>query len=368
MFGRSILKWVMMAANLLAAFLIVMILIGTILSPEKFLLPAYLSLAFPLIIIINIGFVIFWILVRKWFFLISLSLLLFSASQISDSFPIHLGKTEATIKSGNPIHILTYNTMMSGKLKKHTKRKPNKVIQYILDSNADIVCLQEFTVSSKNEYLTEKDIFRIFEKYPYKHIQYNYKESSKQSGVATFSKFPIINRQRIDYQSNFNGSIFSDININGKIIRLINNHLESNKMTEKDKGMPVKLKNDFNAENISGITLHFSRKLGEAYKLRAHQADVVARVIYLSPYNVIVCGDFNDVPASYAYTKVKGKLKDSFSETGKGFGYTFNENHYHFRIDYILYDSTAFTPINFLVDKVNYSDHHPVLCDFVIKD
>jgi len=367
MFGRSILKWGMMVANLLAAFIMVMTLVGTVLSPEKFLLPAYLTLVFPLIIILNIGFVIFWMLARKWYFLLSLSLLLFSATQINDTFPIHLGKIE-TVSVKKTIHILTYNTMGSGELKKHTKRKPNKVIQYILDSNADIVCLQEFTVSSKNEYLTQADIIRIFSKYPYKHIQYNYNENSKQSGVATFSKYPIINKQKIDYKSYFNGSIFSDIEIDGKIIRFVNNHLESNKITEKEKDMPIRLKDDFNAEDLSGVTLHFSRKLGVAYKLRAHQADVVAKVITESPYKVVVCGDFNDVPSSYAYTKIKGKLKDVFSETGSGFGWTFNDKYYHFRIDYVLYDSTAFSPSKYKVDKVNYSDHYPVLCDLNIKN
>jgi len=356
-----------MFVNVLAALIMIITLTGTVLSPEKFLLPAYFTLVFPLIIVLNIGFVVFWILARKWYFLLSLSMLLFSATQINDTFPIHFGKTETDL-SKNTIHILSYNTMGSGKLVKHTKRKPNKVIQYILDSNADIVCLQEFAVSKNKEHLTQVDINRIFNKYPYKHIQYNYNIDSRHSGVATFSKFPIINKQKVDYESGFNGSIYSDIVIDGKIIRLVNNHLESNKITEKEKGMPFQLKDDFDAEKLSGITLHFSRKLGEAYKLRAHQTDAVARVISQSPYKVIVCGDFNDVPASYAYTKIKGKLKDAFSETGNGFGFTFIEKYYHFRIDYVLYDSTAFSPSKFKIDKVNYSDHFPVLCDLNIKN
>lgn len=367
MFGRLILKWGMMAANLMAAFIMIMSLIGTVLSPENFLIPAYLTLFFPVIIAFNIGFVVFWILARKWFFLLSLSLLLFSATQINDTFPIHFGKTE-TNNSKKNIHLLTYNTMGSGELKKHTKRRPNKVIQYILDSNADIVCLQEFTVSSNEEYLTHEDIIRIFKKYPFKHIQYNYTERTKQSGEAIFSKYPIVNKQKVDFNSGFNGSIFSDIKIDGKVIRLINNHLESNKITENDKKMPIKLKDDFNTETLSGVTHNFSRKLGIAYKIRAQQADAVAKVIAESPYKVIVCGDFNDVPSSYAYTKIKGKLKDVFSEIGSGFGWTFNEKLYHFRIDYVLCDLTAFTPIKFKVDKVNYSDHYPVLCDINIKD
>ncbi len=339
---------------------------GNVLSPELFLIPAYFTLAFPIIILINTGFVLFWIIARKWFFLISLSILLISGNQIKDIFPVHLGETEK-VPAHNSFTILTYNTKMSGDLKKHTKRKPNDVMQYILDSNADIVCLQEFTVSKKDEYLTHMDIFKIFIKYPFKHIEYHYIENSKQSGVATFSKFPIINKKVVKYPSEYNVSIYSDININGKTVRVFNNHLESNKLTEKDKGMPISLKDDFNAENLSGVTMQFSRKLGVAYKMRAKQAEAVENEIIRSPYKVIVCGDFNDVPASYVYTKIKGKLNDAFTETGTGFGWTFNEKFYHFRIDFVLYDSTAFSPVNYRTDKVDYSDHVPVVCELNIK-
>jgi endonuclease/exonuclease/phosphatase family metal-dependent hydrolase len=367
MFGKTIVKWFMLASNLVAVFFMLITLLGSVLSPEKLVLPAYFALVFPIILMANVAFVIFWITLRKWTFLVSLSILLFSANEIKDTFPVHIGKIENTIPTVRPIHILSYNMMMSGKLKKHTKKRPNKVIQYILDTDADIVCLQEFMVSFKDEYITHADMLRIFKKYPYKHICYSHKQVSKMAGIATFSKFPIINKQRINYPSYANLSIYSDIKINGTIIRLVNNHLESNRLTENDKAMPIRLKDNFDAENLTGMTLHFSRKLGVAYKMRASQADIVAKVIASSPYKVLVCGDFNDVPASYAYTKVKGNLKDAFSETGTGFGWTFNQKFYGFRIDYVLYDSLAFKPVKFYADKVNYSDHYPVLCDMIVK-
>jgi len=369
MFGKAIFKWVMIASNLVAALFMLMALIGSVLSPDKFIIPAYFALAFPVAIFLNIAFVIFWLLARKWLFLLSLGILIYSGNEINNTFPVHFGKTE-TKELSHPLRLLTYNTRMSGELKKHTKRNPNKVIQYILDSDADIVCLQEFTVSVNKEYLTENDIYRIFKKYPYKHIQYKQKnkDNLQLSGVATFSRFPIVNKQLIHYPSYYNVSIFSDINIHGKTIRLINNHLESNRLTEHDKDMPLTLKENFDTKNLKGITLNFSHKLGIAYKLRSVQADAVAKVIAASPYKVIVCGDFNDVPTSYAYTTVKGKLKDAFAETGKGFGWTFNDRYYHFRIDYVLYDPVAFTPILYKTDKVNYSDHYPVQCNLNIND
>lgn len=362
-----VVRWVMMTLNLIAVFFMLMTLIGSVLSPEEFIFPAYFSLVFPISIFINIAFVVFWIFSRKWYFLLSLSILLFSGSKINDTFPVHFGKTK-TISSNNTFKILTYNTLMSGRLKKYTTKRPNMVMKYILDSDADIVCLQEFTVSKKKEFLTIEDIMHLFAKYPYKQIKYRLIEKSNSHGIATFSKYPIINKKDIDYPSGFNLSIYSDILIKGKIIRLINNHLESNKITDNDRALQLSLKDKFSAENLKGVTLHFSRKLGIAYKLRAFQADAVAKVVAASPYSVIVCGDFNDVPVSYAYTTVKGNLKDAFAETGIGLGWTFNDRLYHFRIDYVLYDSKAFTPVLYKTDKVKYSDHYPVFCKMNIND
>jgi endonuclease/exonuclease/phosphatase family metal-dependent hydrolase len=366
MFGKILAKWIMLVANIVAAFFLLMTLVGTVVSPEKFILPAYFALIYPIILILNLGFIVFWLIAKKWFFLVSLSIMLLSANQISNTFPVHFGKIGKS-KTVSQINLITYNTKMSGDLVKDTPQKRNNVIRYIIDSNADIVCLQEFEVSLKKQYITLPDMMRIFSKYRYKHVEFKAKAHTNLLGIATFSKYPIVGKQRIEFPSKYNISISTDINVNGTIIRLFNNHLESNRITESDKEKSLKLKDKFDTENLADVTMLFSHKLGTAYKLRAFQADTVAGLIAKSPYKVIVCGDFNDVPASYAYTKIKGNLKDAFSETGLGFGWTFKEPFYGFRIDYVLYDSNAFTPVSYDVDKVNYSDHYPVLCQIKLN-
>lgn len=362
MIGRSILKWIILASNIVAVFFLIMTLIGTFINPDKLFFAAYFALFFPIIVIVNIAFVVFWLMVRKWLFILSLAFLLMASSEIGDVYPLHFSKKEE-VKISKKITLLTYNTMGMGKLVEHTKKTPNKVIQYIIEQDADIVCLQEYSVSDLDQYLSTKDVYRIFDKYPYKHIYLiSSGKHTRHNGMATFSKFPIVDKQYVDYTSNFNSSIYTDIKIGDDTIRIVNNHLESNKVTEQDKVLPLKLKENFDTENLSDITRHFSRKLGVAYKIRAKQADAVAKVIKSSPYKTIVCGDFNDVPASYAYTKIRGDLKDAFSEIGSGFGFTFQDKWYFFRIDYILYDANAFTVSSFKTDKVKYSDHFPVSC------
>ena len=87
----------------------------------------------------------------------------------------------------------------------------------------------------------------------------------------------------------------------------------------------------------------------------------MAEHIRKSPYPVIVCGDFNDTPVSYAYRTVLGDLKDAFVESGRGISNTYNGILPSFRIDYILYDP-KFSAGNYRRDKVYLSDHFPVRC------
>ncbi len=365
MFGRAIVKGIMLTANIVVVFIMLLSLVGTKISPEVFVLPSYISLLFPIIIFLNICFVVFWIIARKWHFLLSLVTLFLASTQIADTVPLHFGRTRNNTPE-TQIKILTYNTMMSGGMLKHTAKQPNNIIQFILDSDADVVCLQEFAVSPKEQYLTHEDVLRIFEKYPYKHIWYKQEQNWAKSGVATFSKYPIINKTNIQIQSKYNVSVYTDIKIKGDTIRVFNNHLESNRLTERDRELPIHLKDSFDTEKLSGTTLHLSRKLGAAYKARAVQADTIASLVSSSPYKVIVCGDFNDIPVSYAYTKIKGNLKDAFSETGFGMGWTLNLSIYKFRIDYVLYDA-SFTTEQFDIPKVKYSDHYPVQCELNIN-
>ena len=357
---RKFIRTILLLANLACIAGALLTYVGSGISPVRFLPTAYLALAYPYLLAANVGFVLLWTALHKWYALLSLALITLSWPKVRTCFPLNLNpSTELAADSVRTLRLLTYNTRMLGGMERHTAEKPNPVLRHVAASEADVVCLQEFGVA--RGYVTERDVRRALADYPYHHIYYKNDRGTRRMGIATFSKYPIVGRGTVDFPSRYNEAIRTDIAVGGDTVRVINCHLESNRLTEKDKAMPAELRRNFDAEHLTDVTAHLSRKLATAYRARAVQADRVADEVDGSPYPVLVCGDFNDVPLSYAYTRVRGRLQDAFEATGFGMGFTFHDDWMRFRIDYVLCDS-AFIPMQLVRDRVPYSDHYPLLC------
>lgn len=365
--GRNVVKILLFGANLVVAGLFLLTLLAAHISPEKMVLPAYLSLAMPLYILANVLFIVFWAVFKKWLFLLSLITLIIGIDAVRVAMPVHFSAQKIQdIESTEGYSLITYNTMANAMMATHTAGKPNPVIQYLLDRDPDILCIQEYSACVAEEHMNKEELEEIFSKYPYQQVHYHVNSGWSSFGVATFSKFPIVNKGIIDLNSIYNTAVYTDIQLGDTTVRLFNCHLESNKLTESDKQMATRLRDQFDTEVLTGTTLHLSRKLGAAYRIRAAQADTIASHIEQSPYAVMVVGDFNDVPYSYAYTRIRGRLNDAFQEMGFGFDYTFNESIFKFRIDHILFDPLIQLKAFKLENEEKGSDHFPLYTKFTL--
>jgi len=331
-------------------------------SPEKFVIFAYLGLAFPILLFVNICFFAYWILTKKWpMILVIIATLVVCWQPIFRFCPLHL-KTEIK-PSEDIIKVLSYN-VMNFAYKDHTKKTPNKIIQYIAESEADIVCLQEYMVSSRPDLMNSKDIAKALPMYPYiAEIIFSKPNKNYKYGLAVLSKFPITNSKRIEYKSQYNGSSIHEVNVRGKKVIVINNHLESFKLTAEDRSKYSKVITHANLESLEDLRGSIQQKLGQAFSIRAKQAEIIAEEIRKSNgYYTIVCGDFNDTPISYARRTIQAPLLDAYEKSGFGPGISYNQNYFLFRIDHILH-SPSMEAYNCRVDtRVNLSDHYPIYC------
>jgi endonuclease/exonuclease/phosphatase family metal-dependent hydrolase len=355
--AKHVFQYFVVTANILAALLLVASAYSDRVPPETSMTFSYLGLIFPFICLLNLLFFIYWLFMRKGvFMLIGLVTLVLCWNPVSSYFPVHF---QTPVPEENVIKVLTYN-VMSFAYTDHTKEKPNKIVQYIAESGADIVCMQEYLVFARGENrLTAKKLDKALSMYPYSSVV---KQKTLEYGVAVYSKYPIITSRKIKYPSKYNGSAIFSLDVNGKTLTLINNHLESFKLTMEDKGRYSDFVTGAGLETFDGLRGTIQQKLGPAFLIRAKQARVVADEISNNKSDyLLVCGDFNDTPISYAHRKIQGSLLDAFAETGNGPGTTYNQNYFWFRIDKILH-SANMEAYNCTVDKVKYSDHYPVWC------
>ncbi|WP_080903622.1 endonuclease/exonuclease/phosphatase family protein [Parabacteroides sp. Marseille-P3160] len=331
-------------------------------SPEKSLLMAYLGLGFPILCFINFCFLIYWIFLSQWKMLAAgICGFLICLFPLMSYFPIHLKTKE--IPKEDVIKVLTYNVMAFG-YKTHTANSPNPIVEYIAQSDADIVCMQEYLVAKSGNFLTNKKLQRALHMYPYRSLIPLATVNRNQSiGLAVYSKYPINRSRRIKYKSPFNGSSIHELNVKGRTVYLVNNHLESFKLTMEDRSKYSNFIKNLSSDTFDAFKGSVHQKLGPAYRTRAVQAETVADEIGKlgEEQYIIVCGDFNDTPISYAHRTVLGNLTDAFAESGCGPGITYNQNLFWFRIDHIFH-SANMSSINCTVDKIKYSDHYPLWC------
>ena len=332
-------------------------------SPEKYIFFAYLGLAFPVLFVLNICFFIYWVILKKWHLIFVLAITL-AVCWVPFSHYCPLNFPTKSLPTENIIKVLSYN-VMSFAYTDHSKRSPNKIIEYIAQSDADIVCLQEYMVSSRPNLMSSKDVADALPMYPY--IAEVFLSSPQNRyykyGLAVLSKYPITQSRKININSVYNGGSMHEINVHGKKITIFNNHLESFKLTAEERAKYSEIFSLVNLELFEGFGGWIQQKLGQAFQIRAQQAELIAQEIKeKNGYYTIVCGDFNDTPISYTRRTILGSLLDAYAESGLGLGISYNRNFFLFRIDHI-FCSPSMQAYNCKVDtRTKLSDHYPIFC------
>ena len=79
---------------------------------------------------------------------------------------------------------------------------------------------------------------------------------------------------------------------------------------------------------------------------------------------IILCGDFNDVPASRVCRRLNEALDDAWARVGQGEGFTIPAQQPRKRIDYIWVSKTdSLVPVKAWVPQSEASDHLPVVVE-----
>lgn len=255
---------------------------------------------------------------------------------------------------------MTYNVKLFNLYNwKNNKNIRDDIFDILNEEQADILCLQEFYRENTNAF---KTLDTLLEFLPTKHYHEEYSKTLNGKyffGIATFSKYPIINKGKFEFSGSDNICIYTDVLINNDTVRIYNNHLESIRLDEHDYNFIDSIELKIDNKRIEGVKT-ISKRLKNAYKKRALQVDTISKHIQSCPFSAIICGDFNDTPISYSYHKMKKGLYDSFKESGSGIGSTYSGNLPSLRIDYIFH-SKNLESVYYNKIKKEYSDHYPIV-------
>ncbi|MBP2832355.1 endonuclease/exonuclease/phosphatase family protein [Aquimarina sp. U1-2] len=318
--------------NSLVAFALLLSYILPHVAPKTFPL-SVLSLTVPVLILLNLVFFMYWVILLNKRGVLSLIILLLGVSHLSSLYRLSGSSSTPTKDS---ITLLSYNVRSFDRfdwIKSGTI--PQDISKLVLEQEADIFCAQEYFNTNKTD----------FSQYPYQYEDFN---NNWELGLVIFSKFPIINKGSLGFKKTANNIIFADILIKKDTIRIYNLHLQSHGISSNtdrfDEADSQKL--------LKRVQVSFETQQEQVEMLIAHMKK--------SSFKKIVMGDFNNTAYSYIYNQLISEgLIDTFKEAGSGFGKTFEFDLFPLRIDFILVpeDTEVLAFKNF---EVHYSDHYPI--------
>ncbi len=338
-------------------------LVAKYISPILFWLPAFFGLAFPILFLLNVSFTIYWLAQFKMTFIFGTILFLLSLPTayryIQFSLPVERSQNK-TLK------ITSFNTMLFDLYNwSKNKQTRSKMFADLSEINPDILCLQEFYTSEEEGDFDNIAAVKKMMKTGYYHSEYTVTlRKFDHWGIATFSKYPIINQGKIMFNTRSNNiCIFSDIVVNLDTIRVYNIHLQSVSFTKKHNKFIEDVISDKEATEKMENSKNILRQLKNAFIKRTRQVDMVVAHLKTCRYKAIICGDFNETAASYSYQKISRNLKDAFIEKGMGFGRTYAGKWPKFRIDYILHDERLHCH-DYKRSEETFTDHFAITAYF----
>lgn len=340
---------VMAVVSLITAFCMLMIFIGRFVPPERLWYFSLLGLFSPIVYMVAMVSLLYWIIRWKWRMAAFMFLFVFvGLFQVPLYYKINVAREyEKPDYGSDNIKVLSYNIrqMRDDKWALTT----DSIMAFIGKYSPDIICFQESHSDAGSAGTIDSLLGR-----------YNATGSTKVDGqfVRCYSKYRIIRSDSVGGMCGTGSGIWADVRIGDDTVRVFNVHLQTTSITSDDKEYIINHR--FISDSTREYKMHsIARRLYDNSIMRSRQVDTLHRRIGESPYPVIVCGDFNDVPMSYAYRTVARDLKDTFSEQGDGYAHTFRGFFNMLRIDYVLVDE-RFETLSYEIPTIASSDHYPV--------
>lgn len=309
-------------------------------------------LTLPFLVFLNLLFIPFWLIVRYRLMLLPIIGIAVCSTVLYNYCPFFNSSDEPA-----RLKVLTYNTHGWGGLSTDPA-DTTSITQWLLGTNADILILEEVMVVKK--------FVEPLEQAGYTHMR----PSNTKSTNSIYTRLPAIDCGKIDITTaTTNGAMYARMLLGSDTLTVIAVHLESFDISEGDRDNYVEVMKNPTSHGTKGRSHALVEHIRPVFARRAKQAVEVRDFVRSElerGHHVILAGDFNDVPNSYAVQTIREDLTDCYRAAGNGVGFTFHESLMYFRIDHILC-SPSLHPLRTWVDKtIGRSDHYPVVSELAL--
>jgi endonuclease/exonuclease/phosphatase family metal-dependent hydrolase len=336
-------------------------------DPKECSFVALFGLAYPPLLLANLIITCYWLLRRSRYVLLSPVCILIGWKVLTATIGFHKASDDiARPQAASSIRMMTYNVHEFKRYgAKHDTSTKHEILQILQQQQPDIIGFQEFFSRKKGKFDMIDSIKKVL------NVNYYYFEpftrnARKATGMAIFSRFPIVNEGIVllSDSSNENQCLYVDIKRNSSLFRVYSVHLKSIRFDPEDYDYIDSVSKDGKPDMHS--TERLGSKLIKAFKRRSEQMQKIKDHSLKCPYPYIISGDFNDTPASYSMNQMRKGLKNAFSEKGSGLGKTYNGDFPNYQIDYIMANN-RFDIETYKVIERKLSDHYPVRSDLLLR-
>lgn len=340
-------------------------------------------LAAPIAVVALAAIAILLLLFRLWKSGLVVLVLSLGLNWWTEQIPLRFSHREVpAVKPAGTLRVLSYN--VCGKVS-YVPQHGQPFIDYVKNVDADILFLPENCLGTCFAF---EDMLKA--EYPYSLHNFPEFEAEKTKNYpdqTLYSRYPLsgYKRYRLDKEAMRERHPFMDslaverhgaalmvfevtADVEGTPVTLLHVHLRTNGFDgAKDS-----------AEGRRSLVHNVYDALMFGYAYRSEEVAVIRDSLAHCPNPLLVCGDFNDFNGSRSVTTVQNsrnhnvhrdhrdRLQDAWWKGGSGMGFTFDDQHLLLRIDHILY-SKEFDLQAVSVPQVPYSDHLPLIADFIFE-
>ncbi len=360
-----LIRFGILAFDILVAAGLLLSAYGGAIDPNKSVWPQIFGMTFPAWIILMLVMVPVSFIIWRKSALLPTAALLIAMPAILTISPLHIGGALSQSERASSFSVMTYNVygFVDHEFESDDSggkgAKESRSLQQIIDTQPDIVCIQE---GYNPNYRFKLQMDTVNKIYPYSNF-------IPEGGEIIFSKYPfkiVPTPQPAWHTAHYSAY---ELDVDGHPLLVVNCHLQSIGLTPDDKALYREL-TDKRIESptrseLSKVKNSILSKLAIAFKLRAEQARHIRQFLEEHPGNAILVGDFNDVQGNYAYRSIcSAGMRDAYADSGFGPTITYIDNRFYFHIDQIFYRGDM-RAVDIVRGDIKSSDHYPMTATFV---